>query len=192
MKETKNKNALRSVRMLEEAFIELLTEKPVEKITVSDVARRADLNRGTFYAHFDDINDLENSLMDGLFERLTVLLNQVMDVSFLESPRQMLDRIGDFLEENRQIISRLMSASSLLPFITTMETRLREQVVTQLVEKYPEASPTVFFVADYISGGVLHAYEAWLKGSYSPDITISEVNDQLEALVISTGKVLDT
>lgn len=40
------------------SFIGLLNDKPLEKITVADVCRVAKINRGTFYLHYRDINDL--------------------------------------------------------------------------------------------------------------------------------------
>ena len=52
MEASRNRNAQRSVRLLEEALTLLIAEKPYDKITVSDITRRADLNRGTFYRSF--------------------------------------------------------------------------------------------------------------------------------------------
>ena len=78
---TRNRNAERSVRLLESAFLELLAEKPYEKITVTDVTARADLNRGTFYAHFKNMDDLMNTAVDTLTDTLSNLLVQVMDPS---------------------------------------------------------------------------------------------------------------
>ncbi len=40
------------------AFRELLEEKPISKITISDITDRAGVNRHTFYYHFKDINDM--------------------------------------------------------------------------------------------------------------------------------------
>lgn len=40
------------------SFLELLESKDFEKITVADVCRVAKINRGTFYLHYRDINDL--------------------------------------------------------------------------------------------------------------------------------------
>lgn len=37
---------------------ELLLEKPLPKITVNDITERCDINRQTFYYHFQDIQDL--------------------------------------------------------------------------------------------------------------------------------------
>ena len=49
------RNAVRSKKMIRQACLELLQEKPCEKITVTDIVARADLNRSTFYAHYPDI-----------------------------------------------------------------------------------------------------------------------------------------
>ena len=39
-------------------FKDLLKEKPFNKITVNDIASKCDINRQTFYYHFQDIRDL--------------------------------------------------------------------------------------------------------------------------------------
>jgi AcrR family transcriptional regulator len=48
--------ALRTVARLVEALVELCTEGGLP--TVEEVARRAEVNRSSFYAHFDDLDDL--------------------------------------------------------------------------------------------------------------------------------------
>ena len=45
-------------KVLAGALKELLQEKPLSKITISDITNRAGVNRHTFYYHFRDINDL--------------------------------------------------------------------------------------------------------------------------------------
>ena len=40
---------------IRESFLALLSEKPIEKISVTEICKRADINRGTFYSHYDDI-----------------------------------------------------------------------------------------------------------------------------------------
>lgn len=40
------------------AFKELLLEKPLNKITVNDIAEKCEMNRQTFYYHFHDILEL--------------------------------------------------------------------------------------------------------------------------------------
>lgn len=45
-----------------DAMLTLLNEKPMNKITVQEVIKRAGVNRSTFYAHYLDINDLMDKI----------------------------------------------------------------------------------------------------------------------------------
>jgi AcrR family transcriptional regulator len=63
-KNIKSRQAIRSIKMLQNAFIELLEENPYEKIKVSEITSRADLARSTFYAHFETKDDLVESFFD--------------------------------------------------------------------------------------------------------------------------------
>lgn len=49
---------------LHAAFWELIAEKPVDSMTVGDLARRAGCNRGTFYYYYDDIYALLDAVID--------------------------------------------------------------------------------------------------------------------------------
>ena len=45
----------RTKELLTDTFWELLEEKAYSKITVNDIVSRCDVNRNTFYYHFQDI-----------------------------------------------------------------------------------------------------------------------------------------
>ena len=49
---------------IREAFFALLAEVGFAKITVADICRRADINRGTFYLHYEDKFVLLDALID--------------------------------------------------------------------------------------------------------------------------------
>ena len=61
------------------AFIQLLSEKPVNKITVKDIVERCGVNRNTFYYHFHDIPDLAEQMM----EEIIKLNNDMERVQYL-------------------------------------------------------------------------------------------------------------
>lgn len=82
MEKAEYRNSARSRRLICDALLELLGEKPLGKITVTDIAKRADVNRGTFYLHYDNISDviseLQNELiaqMDQFFDTRDISLN---------------------------------------------------------------------------------------------------------------------
>jgi Transcriptional regulator len=59
----RDRRVLRSRQALIEAFRALLEEKAFSEISVYQISERADLNRGTFYAHFSDKYELLEQLI---------------------------------------------------------------------------------------------------------------------------------
>ena len=62
------RNAVRTEKWIRRAFIELISEKKtLNKITVNELAERADITKTTFYYHYDDIyavaEEFENELI---------------------------------------------------------------------------------------------------------------------------------
>lgn len=70
MEKAEYRNSVRSRRLICNALLELLDEKPLEKITVTDIAKRADVNRGTFYLHYNSVNDVVDELQETLIAQM--------------------------------------------------------------------------------------------------------------------------
>ncbi len=58
----------RTRQLLQRALQELVQEKPLDQITVQDIAARAEVNRATFYAHFEDKHALMNAMVRDNFQ----------------------------------------------------------------------------------------------------------------------------
>lgn len=56
-----------SKRMIRESFYELMKEKPLDKISVTEICKKADVNRSTFYSYYTDIYDLQLKIMKDFF-----------------------------------------------------------------------------------------------------------------------------
>ena len=53
----------KTVRAIKTSFLDLIAIKPLQKITIKELADRAEINKGTFYLHYLDIYDLYNKLV---------------------------------------------------------------------------------------------------------------------------------
>ena len=49
-------------KVIKETFINLLEEKEITKITVSEICKIADINRATFYRYYLDVYDLLSNI----------------------------------------------------------------------------------------------------------------------------------
>ncbi len=67
-----NNSSKKTRNLIKNTFAEMLSEKKeINKISVTELVKRADINRGTFYTHYNDIyevaEDFSNELIDKFF-----------------------------------------------------------------------------------------------------------------------------
>ena len=55
---------------IETAFLQLLNEKPLNKISVRDIVEKCGINRNSFYYHFQDIPSLIAEIITACTDRL--------------------------------------------------------------------------------------------------------------------------
>ena len=60
----------KTLRAIHAAFLELMVKKPVQKITVTELAQRAEISKGTFYLHYADIFDLYRRLVHDTVDKI--------------------------------------------------------------------------------------------------------------------------
>ena len=87
----------RTLEMLQQATMELLTEKGLRRLTVQDITARAGINRATFYAHFDDKYALLDFMVRNRFEdALTARIPSPTEYT-AENLRLLILAVCDFL-----------------------------------------------------------------------------------------------
>lgn len=52
-------------------FLKLLEKKPFSKITVTEICKISEINRGTFYLHYLDIRDVLDDILNEMAQNLT-------------------------------------------------------------------------------------------------------------------------
>lgn len=64
-------------QVIKEAFLKLLEEKEYPKITVTEICRLAEINRGTFYLHYYDTADVLDDLLSEILKETTSVIDHV-------------------------------------------------------------------------------------------------------------------
>lgn len=181
-----NRNAQRSIRLIQEAFVQLALEEPLEKITVTQITERADLNRGTFYAHFKDVDDLVRSISDGLADQIMVVIAPMMHGEFYRDPQPLLDQIGGFVAERRELFVRLATMGGFDWFFQSLMDKVRHQLREELAVRDPARLSQAMVACDYIGAGMLWAFRSWIMGGFG-DEPVCVVSAELARLVQATS-----
>lgn len=77
-----NKRRKASQNRIQQAFIQLLDEKELHKISVTDICKLAEVNRTTFYANYIDIYDLADAVQETLELEVAKLYQDERDHSY--------------------------------------------------------------------------------------------------------------
>ena len=85
-KKAEYRSSIRSRMLIQSALLDLMAEKDISKITVIDVVNRANINRGTFYAHYSDLNDVLEQISNRTIERMPSLTGYTQAATWARAP----------------------------------------------------------------------------------------------------------
>lgn len=163
----------RSKRALRTALIELMEERGLDGLSVNDLCARADLNRGTFYNHFHDKDDLLTTLEDEIIADLECIQEQMKGLTVMDlvryrtrkQPLPFLVDLFDYLREQGDFLHAVTGPGGDIRFAP----RLRDSVCANLIqsilhERYREnPTPFVEYYVAFFATAYLGVIEHWIE-----------------------------
>ena len=95
----------RTKKLLTQALTELMQQKQVKEITVTELTDLADMNRGTFYLYYKDIFDMLEHIEDSMFQALNEILERHKKENVVQKTEPILRDILGFIEENQDMVT---------------------------------------------------------------------------------------
>ena len=176
------RSAIRSRRMIREAYMELLKEKDLSKITVTDIITRADLNRATFYAHYPDVRGVTEEIENEIIEKMLEVLKEFQFTNFFRNPAPLLLKISRYLEEDTDFYRILVRANGSEIFMEKLKKVFSDHMLND--SDIPESmrqSKMVELRVCYFAGGIVNLYKQWFRG---------DLNCTLNDIALEVSKLL--
>ncbi len=119
------------------AFLQLRSKKPLEKITVKELSTLANINKATFYLHYHDIYDLSETLERDVVQSC---------LDGIKYPENIFSDTNSFIKElnesfvaNEQLIKILFEGNRSSSFMDLFEKELYNIIYTA----YPDYQPSM-------------------------------------------------
>ena len=171
--------ALRTKLAIRQAFIELLNERPLDKISVKDIAERSTVNRNTFYYYYADIYALVEEIFQTEIELFLKKLHEY--ASWEEAFRE----ATTFVSENKRAVYHLFSSGNrdiLEHYYHKVIYAAMLSYVRGQAEGLNAAEEDVELLTQFYAAALSGIIADWLRGGMKAD-----VNDRIDRL----GRLLE-
>ncbi len=154
-----NSAAQRTRQKIRTAFAELIQErKSLTNLHVSDVVRRADITRSTFYRHYDNLRqvaqDFQTEIIQAFFANETRPLHP-------EDINAYFDRLTRFLDDHAELYRMLLASDDSLIFLEQLSHRLSHHLYHALKT---HDDPALWLDVNFFVGGVTALLLKFFRG----------------------------
>lgn len=174
----------KSKQAVKDALLETMYLKPFNQITVNELIEKAGISRGTFYAHFSNLEDVRQQLIEDLFARADSMFAGRKASDIAKNPYPTLLMAAEYISESIDPTKRLFKFFNAYDLSINLKSWLSKFILAD--EEFVaylggEAAAKVY--AGFISGGIINAYYMWINDEppVSAELIAKTMSDILTA-----------
>lgn len=165
MKKAEYKNSILSKKKIASTYLKLLI-KTGNKFTVTDVVNAVGMNRGTFYLHFKNLDDVAKYIEDELASNFKELEIDFRMTDIDHFPEVMIERLNELLSKDIDYYRLIITATGNSNLMEKIKNSILKSISNNFkIMKYVTNYENFKMVVQYVVGGVVNVYTDWFKGN---------------------------
>lgn len=163
MKNEKGDRRVRYTKMvIRESFLDLLRTKDISQISIKEICEMADINRATFYSHYQDPYDLMEKIEAQLFENIGECINDYREKSADQTPVHLVEQIFDYISENAKLCRLLLSERGNINFQKRIMNLVYDKKLMELSHGAGIPKEEADYIDSFILTGCIGVIQKWL------------------------------
>ncbi|OCT15909.1 TetR family transcriptional regulator [Paenibacillus pectinilyticus] len=162
------------------ALLSLMAEKDFSKITINEIAERADVNRGTIYSHYMDKYDLLDACIETHLDQLMASCMPIEGVELFPSKNSLL-RTFELMEKNASLYTTLLTNKGVPPFRNRVQAMLEKGIQEQITTNHHDLGLHTDVLVQFLSSATVGVIEWWF--THAMPYSAAEITDQLWTLL---------
>ena len=153
---------VKSKKAIRDALFAILAYKPINKITVKEIADEAGINRKTFYAHYDTIEDIINEMENELVMNIDSYLKNCIISEYGINPYYFIRFINAIYSNNPKFCESIVSVHN----YHFLAEKIKKVFKRQLIESLnpPEENRYIMeFKVEFYLSGASSVYIDWIR-----------------------------
>lgn len=145
------------------AYLDLLREHSAKEITVTQICQLARINRGTFYLHYQDTQDLLDCLINELMEELSDILHKYSPQQLNENPFPIIYEAFSHFADHADILP-LLQKNSNSGFLEKLKSMISEIALTEWLPMHGDHKAEDYpYINAFIVSGTIEVFQVWLQ-----------------------------
>lgn len=171
-----NRRILYTKNIIKESLIELLENKEIHEVTVTDICKKADINRGTFYSHYKDAFDLLQSMEDELFDQVIVYLTETPVEDYTDI---LLIKVFELIAENKELCKVLFCKQKDSKILDRILYVANKANLDKIINTPGFTDAYLNYLLKYAIGGIIAVVQTWLENDLveSPRELLAIINN---------------
>lgn len=175
-----------TARRMDEALISILREKDFSYVTIKEICGRANVNRSTFYLHYENIGDLllesieliNRKFSESMFQKEFDIESKSPDELFLITDEWIVPYL-DFIKENKHIYKAVHSNSAVFGVEKTYKF-LFQNVFSPILSKFDVPENRHGYIMDFYRYGLSAILLRWVDNDCAE--STSEIMDIIKTI----------
>lgn len=176
-----DRRTIKTKRALRKAFLKLFKKKDINKITVSDITKLADLGRGTFYLYYKDVYDLLENIEKEVLEEIGDLFDKTL---LSDSPPDFLsfmEKTMEYINENKDVFDIILSAKGSVLFLEKLKSFFRKKELQERKHNHLSTDTEYDqYEVTYVISGVVGIIQDWVRnGMNHPPKQMAQIVEKI-------------
>ena len=157
----------------DKALLSLLEKKPFEYITISELCEKAEVNRSTFYLHYENTNDLLRETIAYVLDSFSVYFDideESISSKFANCELNELIYINEvylypylsFIKDNQRVFMSVLSQPSTFDSNAIFQ-RLLDNIFAPILDRFNYPKDDQHYVMMFYLNGITAIIKEWLK-----------------------------
>ena len=161
------KNDLRVIKTRESirhAYLELLRDHSAKDITVTQLCRLARINRGTFYLHYRDTQELLDSIVQELVGELDAVIRKYPPQELKDNPFPVIYEAFSAFARHADFLPFLQQNGN-PELLDKLKELISEMLYTEWLPMHSEQKPEDYpYINAFLVSGITEVFRVWVQG----------------------------
>ena len=155
---------------IHKAYMELVIEKGSSQINISELARRANIDRKTFYLHYASPDDV---LIEHVEKKFSMVASAMEEHHYFDDPfnaEKLIDLLDRFYKEEEELLLVVAGSDAYDDLWRKVHDILADKTIALYSPHVRISADEINLFYDFFSAGVIDVYRRWVRKEYNCDL----------------------